>query len=240
MVRPNAPVPAAYCRVTLLTWIDVAQNDCSGAPRSPFYRQERQQTVPTQGVRTMNIRKLIPTRIDHRAVRLLAVAGVGLAGVGATAGAAQADTGWAVSWSQPYLITASYDLQAVSVSGAATSGGAPVIQWAAYGGPEQQWSFGNETLNGVYDGTLIMNLNSGLCLNTDGVAGDQLDQEICYDGNVNELYDINGGLGGYDSISNVGSGLYLDVSGYSWNEGDAIDLWYQNNQANQTFETVPW
>ena len=97
MVRPNAPGPAAYCRVTLLTWNDVAQSDCSGAPRSPFYRQERQQTVPTQGVRTMNIRKLIPTRIDHRAVRLLAVAGVGLAGVGATAGAAQADTGWAVS-----------------------------------------------------------------------------------------------------------------------------------------------
>ena len=44
----------------------------------------------------------------------------------------------------------------------------------------------------------------------------------------------------FDEEKYVGSGLYLDVSGYSWNEGDAIDLWYQNNQANQTFETVPW
>ena len=187
------------------------------------------------------IRQLIPTRIDHRASRLLAVAAVGLAGLGATAGAAHADeTGWGVSWSGPYLITASYDLQAVAVSGGATSGGAPIIQWPSYGGNEQLWEFGTETYDGVYDGTLIMNVNSGLCLNTDGVAGDQLDQEICYDGNPNELYNVNGSLGSYDSISNVGSGLYLDVSGYSWNEGAAIDLWYQNNQPNQTFETVPW
>jgi len=189
----------------------------------------------------MKIRQLIPNRIDHRAARLLAVAAVGLAGVGATAGAAQADsTGWAISWSSPHLITASYDLQNVAVSGGATTGGAPIIQWPADDGNEQVWLFGTETYDGVYEGTVIMNDNSRLCLNTDGVAGDQLDQEICYYGNVNEEFSINGSLGGYDSFENVGSGLYLDVSGYSWNEGAAIDLWYQNDQPNQTFETVPW
>ena len=188
----------------------------------------------------MNIRKLAPSRIDHRAARLLAVAAVGLAAVGTTAGAAQADTGYAVTWSQPYLITASYDFLNVAVADGATTGGAPIIQWSADDGSEQEWKFGTETYDGVYKGTFILNVNSDLCVNTDGVAGDQLDQEICYYGNVNELYYVYGDLGSYDSIENVGSGLYLDVSGYSWNEGDGIDLWYQNNQPNQTFETVPW
>ena len=189
----------------------------------------------------MNIRQLLPSRIDHRAARLLAVAAVGLAGVGATAGGAQADSGgYAVSWSSPYLITASYDLLNVAVSDGSTSGGAPIIQWPADGGGEQVWLFGTETLDGVYQGTFIENGNSGLCLNTDGVAGDQLDQENCYFGNGNELFSVNGNLGSYDSFTNVGSGLNLDVNGYSWNEGAPIDLWYSNDQPNQTFETVPW
>jgi hypothetical protein len=188
----------------------------------------------------MNIRKLIPSRIDHRAARLLAVAAVGLAGVGATAGAAQADTGYSVTWSGGYLITGSYDFLNVAVSNASTSGGAPIIQWAADNGYEQVWRFGYESYNGVYQGAFIQNENSGLCINTDGVAGDQLDQEACYVGNSNELFNIYGNLGGYDSFQNTGSGLYLDVSGYSWGEGAAIDLWYQNNQPNQTFATVAW
>lgn len=188
----------------------------------------------------MNIRPLIPSRIDNRTARLLAVAAVGLAAVGTTAGAAQADTGYAVTWSQPYLITASYDLENVAVADGATTGGAPVIQWPADDGTEQEWRFGTETYNGVYQGTFILNDNSGKCINTDGVAGDTLDQEICYYGNVNELYLIHGNLGSYDSISNLGSGLYLDVNSYSWNEGANIDLWYQNDQPNQTFETVPF
>ncbi|HET9169900.1 MAG TPA: RICIN domain-containing protein [Actinospica sp.] len=188
----------------------------------------------------MNIRKLIPSRIDHRAARLLAVAAVGLSAVGVTAGAAQADTGYTVSWSSGYLINASYDLLDVAVSGGSTSGGAPIIQWPATGGYEQIWRFGYTYNNGVYQGAFIQNEGSGLCMNTDGVAGDQLDQENCYFGNGNELFNIYGSLGGYDSFQNTGSGLYLDVNGYSWSAGAAIDLWYQNSQPNQTFATTPW
>ncbi|MBR7828432.1 RICIN domain-containing protein [Actinospica sp. MGRD01-02] len=186
------------------------------------------------------IRKLIPTRADHRAARLLAVAALGLATVGGTATAAHADTGYSLTWSGEYLITASYDFQNVAVSNGALTGGAPIIQWPADGGYEQVWRFGYESYNGVYQGAFIQNAASGLCINTDGVAGDQLDQEICYDGNSNELFNIYGSLGGYDSFQNTGSGLYLDVNGYSWNEGAAIDLWYENNQPNQTFATVAW
>jgi Ricin-type beta-trefoil lectin domain-like len=188
----------------------------------------------------MNIRSLLTARLRTRGARLAVVIALGAATMGTAAGAAQADTGYAVSWSGPYLITASYDLLNVAVSGGATSGGAPIIQWTADGGTEQEWEFGTETYDGAYQGTFILNVNSGLCINTDGVAGDQLDQEICYYGNGNELYNVHGSLGSYDSISNVGSGLYLDVSGYGWGAGNAIDLWYENNQPNQTFETVPW
>ena len=188
----------------------------------------------------MNIRQLMPARIDGRAARLLAVAAIGLGAVGAGAGAAQADPGYTVNWTGGYLINASYDLLNVAVSGGSTSGGAPIIQWPATGGYEQVWRFGYTYLDGVYQGTFIQNEASGLCMNTDGNAGDQLDQEICYDGNGNELFDINGSLGGYASFKNTGSGLYLDVNGYSWNEGAAIDLWYQNDQPNQSFATTPW
>lgn len=188
----------------------------------------------------MNIRRLTTAGLRGPVARLAAVAVLGTAIVGTAAGAAQADTGWAVSWSGPYLITASYDLLNVAVSGGSTSGGAPIIQWPADAGAEQVWEFGTTTYDGVYEGTFIVNANSGLCINSDGAAGDQLDQEICYYGNGNELFNIHGSLGSYDSFSNVGSGLYLDVNGYSWNEGAAIDTWYENNQPNQTFETVPW
>lgn len=188
----------------------------------------------------MKIRRLIPSHIDHRAARLLVVAAVGLAGVGAAAGAAQADTGYVVTWSQPYIMTASYDFLNVAVADSSRSNGGRIIQWAADGGSEQEWSFGTETVNGVYQGTFIANVNSGLCMNTDGGAGDQLLQETCYLGDNDELFYIHGSLGGYDSFSNVATGWYIDVNGYSWNEGQGIDLWYQNNQPNQTFATLAW
>jgi hypothetical protein len=151
-----------------------------------------------------------------------------------------AGAGWAISWSSSYLITASYDLLNVDVAGASTASGAGVIQWPANGGSNQVWYFGTETYNGVYQGTVIDNANSGLCLQTDGVAGDGLTQGTCYYGDLDEAFDVNGSLGGYDSFKNLATGLYLDVSGYSWSQGASIDLWYSNNQPNQTFKTTSW
>lgn len=188
----------------------------------------------------MKLRHVFPMAVGHRAARLLVVAAVGIGAVGAAAGAAQADTGYAISWSGQHLITASYDLLNVAVADGSTSAGGRVIQWPADGGSEQAWYFGTITLNGVYQGTVIANANSGMCLNTDGVAGDELTQQPCYYGDNYELFDVHGSLGGYDSFSNVATGLYMDVNGYSWNEGDGIDLWYQNDAPNQTFATVAW
>ncbi|HWC80372.1 MAG TPA: RICIN domain-containing protein [Pseudonocardiaceae bacterium] len=189
----------------------------------------------------------ITNALSRRAVRGVAVVALGVGAALATAGAASAapaahpqDAGWQISWSSPYLITASYDLLNVAVSQGSTANGAPIIQWPADGGSEQVWYFGTETYDGVYQGTVIDNGNSGKCIQTDGVAGDGLTQGTCYYGDTDQEFSINGSLGGYDSFQNVATGLYLDVSGYSWSQGANIDLWYNNAQPNQTFHTLQW
>lgn len=193
----------------------------------------------------------LPSTLVKKALRGAAIAAIGSAAVLGTAGAASAspsastvhanDAGYQVSWTgSPYLMTASYDTLNVAVPGSSTSIGTGLIQWPADGGNEQAWYFGTVTYDGAYQGTLIDNANSGLCVDTDGNAGDQVFQQTCEFGNANELFDINGGLDAYSQLQNVGTGLYLDVSGYSWNEGAAIDLWYGNDQPNQTFFLLPW
>src|SRR6516162_5628253 len=59
----------------------------------------------------------------------------------------------------------------LDVSGGSTQPGAPVIDWWANGGANQQWTFSPIGGNNTYE---IINVNSGMCLATDGVAGDQL------------------------------------------------------------------
>jgi hypothetical protein len=60
------------------------------------------------------------------------------------------------------------------VSGGSTSAGAPIIQWWADSGAEQEWLLPRKYRNGE-----IYNQNSGMCITTDGVAGDQLYQDYC-------------------------------------------------------------
>src|ERR1700733_8306247 len=62
----------------------------------------------------------------------------------------------------------------IAVSGGSTMIGAPIIQWWADGGAEQQWSIPDSYATGD-----IINENSGMCITTDGVAGDGLFQEPC-------------------------------------------------------------
>jgi hypothetical protein len=135
---------------------------------------------------------------------------------------------------QAYWITASYNDLNVAVASGSGAPGASIIQWDNDGTSEQKWYFDT-----VYDGfgnkvgLEIQNENSGLCLTQDGTAGDYATQEPC-DTESTQIFGQD-----TDAASNwfynVSSGLYLDVSNYSYNEGDNIDCWYQNNQANQDF-----
>ena len=121
----------------------------------------------------------------------------------------------------------------LDVSGGSTYPGAPVIDWYANGGQNQNWLFLPVNGGNTYE---IINVNSNMCLTTDGVAGDQVYQEPCT-GSVIQQWQTNltPGITATYSIKNVWSGLYLDVNGGSPWAGASIDTWYWNGGANQYF-----
>jgi hypothetical protein len=168
-------------------------------------------------------------------------AAVALVAVGLLAGAgissAQASTGNTVyRGSQAHWITASYDGMNLAVANNATWAGAPVIQWYNDGGTEQKWYFDQVyDTSGGFQGYMLRNENSGMCLLEDGIAGDWLYQEPCDQNNAAELFWHYGAAGTDNHFQARNGGLYVDVSGYSYGAGANIDGWYQNGGANQNF-----
>ena len=174
-------------------------------------------------------------RTVNRAAAVALAAGVLLAGAGVSS--AQASTGNTLyrSW-QAHWITASYDGMNLAVANNATWAGAPVIQWYNDGGTEQKWYFDQVyDTSGGFQGWMLRNENSGMCLYEDGNAGDTLFQEPCDANSASELF-WHYGVPGSDNYFQARYGsFYVDVSGYSYGAGANIDGWYQNGGANQDF-----
>lgn len=147
-----------------------------------------------------------------------------------TGAAAHADSGFTVHLTPNNTLGLLLD-----VNGASTAPGAGVIDWYADGGGNQSWTFipfGSSTYE-------IQNVNSGLCLTTDGVAGDGVYQLQCA-GGAQQKWSTGltpSAIGAY-SIQNVSSGLYLDVSGNTAWPGATIETWYWNGQGNQYFAAI--
>ncbi|WP_042384097.1 RICIN domain-containing protein [Streptacidiphilus melanogenes] len=145
-------------------------------------------------------------------------------------GTASADSGFTVHLSPNNTLGLLLD-----VNGASQSPGAGVIDWYANGGANQQWRF-VPFGNNVYE---LVNVNSGMCLTTDGVAGDGVYQLQCA-GGAQQLWSTGitpSAVGAYP-IRSTYSGLYLDVSGNTAWPGATIDTWYWNGQGNQYFEAL--
>jgi hypothetical protein len=175
-------------------------------------------------------------RAIKRAAATVLVAGGLLAGTGAAAHASTTTTYTVYQDTQAHWITASYDGMNVAVANSATYWGAPVIQWYNTGGTEQKWYFDRVyDQNGTFQGYLLRNEHSNLCLGTDGTAGHQLYQWPCNPAISAELF----WYGPWSPVSTqvyfYNSGMFLDVSGYSYGAGAAIDLWYDNGGSNQYF-----
>jgi hypothetical protein len=129
--------------------------------------------------------------------------------------------------------TSGYYQEVLDISGASAAVGAPLIQWASNNGANQRWNFVPDA-NGYEH---IVNVNSGLCLATDGVAGDWISQWPCSN---NTEEDWAGTLDQHagKALRNPRSGLYLDVdnsSGYDWLQGTHLIGWYYNGDLNQLF-----
>ena len=162
----------------------------------------------------------------------LTAAAVAVATAGAVAGgaaSAQASTGFTI-----HITPDNTAFLLLDVTGGSTSAGTGVIDWVANGGANQSWTFipyGN-----AYE---IENNNSGMCLTTDNVAGDQVYQFWCVGASTQLWYTgLTPGSATDWTIQSQSSGLYLDVNGDSPWEGTSIDTWYFNGGYNQYFGAV--
>ena len=128
------------------------------------------------------------------------------------------------------------DFLVLDVSGGSTAPGAGVIQWYGHGGANQRWNFVEQA-----DGSeTIVNQNSGQCLTTDGVAGHQLFQWPCNGGGRQEwrgtlLPELGAGFTTGKALTNVETGLRVDIEGASRWAGARAVGWYDNGGANQYF-----
>jgi hypothetical protein len=180
----------------------------------------------------MSIRR--STSVPGRALRwkvsaVLLTLATSVAGVLLATGPAQADT------PRSGLLISNLSWLNLGVRGGSSSAGTDVIQWTATGGNDQNWwSF-------YYTGESptihrFQNINSGLCMTTDGVAGHALTQQTCSSTNSRQAWipSYVWWAAGY-TLYNPATGLNMDVAGASYGAGAEIDAWYPNNQLNQVF-----
>jgi hypothetical protein len=83
----------------------------------------------------------------------------------------------------------------------------------------------------------MKNAGSGMCLTTDGVAGDPVRQYACDPANPRQdwMRSQVWWAGGY-TFYNPATGLVLDVQDDSYWGGAEIDTWYPTNGLNQVFD----
>jgi hypothetical protein len=185
-----------------------------------------------------------PVRLRRLAAGLGAAAAC-TAAVAAGAPAAHASTSY-------YKLAAKHSYLVLDVSGGSTAPGARVIQWYDNGGANQHWTLpiGRNTTDSEGTG-FVRNQHSGMCLTTDGRAGDQLFQFPCLttaagDAIPQQNWDVKrvnaDGVSWFsDQLTNVGSGLVVDINGDSYKPGAAAITWYRGSgfngyALNQVFE----
>jgi hypothetical protein len=170
-------------------------------------------------------------RRSRAALAGLAVCGGLTAGtLAATAGPAAAQSADAQSYGTLTAYSSGLNLD---VSGASTAPGGVVIQSYANGGADQNWS-----VPAVYTTGRIRNQNSGMCLTTDGVAGDQLYQKPCLRRLARyQRWHVYLAAFAANTVTfyNPAFGLAVDVYENSTQAGAPIDAWPLNGQMNQFF-----
>jgi hypothetical protein len=118
---------------------------------------------------------------------------------------------------------------------ASTESGAGLIDWWYNGHANQMWTFNRITE--TPDDFEIKNQNSGQCLTTDGVPGEQVVQEPC-EGAIDQQWITGLRPGTWPDtwgIESAYSHLQLDVYSDSPWPGEFIDTWYANGGWNQYF-----
>ena len=125
------------------------------------------------------------------------------------------------------------------VSGASTAAGAPVIQWSANGGANQEWSL---VLVPVAGATYVLtNKNSGMVMDVNGqsTADGAGILQWPYHGGANERWTFQAAGGGAYTLASTNSDKVLDVPNNSTTQGTVLDQWTANGGANQQWTLTP-
>jgi hypothetical protein len=171
---------------------------------------------------------LVSLRRFSRRAALGVAAGVVGVGLAAQPSAAHAEN--------YFKLSAHHDALVLDVQGGSTKARAPIVQWYDNGGSNQHWTL-PLGLDESFDARgNIRNQRSGMCLTTDGVAGHQLFQYPCQtraDGRPVagqnwwvKRVNVDGIRPASTWIQSPDFDLVVDVSGYSYTPGAAIDAWY--------------
>jgi hypothetical protein len=131
---------------------------------------------------------------------------------------------------------ASLDGMVLDVSGASTAVGAPVIQWYQNGGANQRWNIVPD-FNGYEH---IVNVNSGMCLATNGQPGNHVSQWPCSnstqedwrDTGLNPNVPFSGGADPGEYIYNPETNMYLNINGASPFAGAQLIAWYYQESSS--------
>ena len=128
----------------------------------------------------------------------------------------------------------------LDMSGASTAPGGQLIDWFSYGGANQMWTFHNINPGRSVDAYTIVNQNSGLCLTTDGIAGDRVVQETCAGNKLTQVWytGLSPFSTQYWAVENEASGLYLDVDQDNPYFGAWMITWPFNGGQNQVFQAT--
>ncbi|MGA7832941.1 MAG: RICIN domain-containing protein, partial [Terracidiphilus sp.] len=130
-----------------------------------------------------------------------------------------------------YTIASKNSGEVIDVTGASTTEGTDLEQWALTGNANQQWKLTNLGSNYVS----LINVNSGLAMEVYGastVASTKVDQWP-YNSGKNQIWQVVSKGSGYYELINENSGQALDVNGDSTTEGAAIDQYTISGNANQ-------
>lgn len=127
------------------------------------------------------------------------------------------------------------------MEGASTAPGGQLIDWFSEGAANQMWTFHNINPGRSVDVYTIVNQNSGLCLTTEGIAGERVVQETCVGNGTGTspaqmwFTELSPFSTGGSTIDNPASNLYLDVDQDNPDFGAWIITWPFNGGQNQYF-----
>ncbi len=126
-----------------------------------------------------------------------------------------------------YQLLARHSNKAVDVARSSATDGAPIQQWAAHGGTNQQWSL-QSTGDGYYR-LLARHSGKALTVSSTGSAT----RQYGYQGYDSQKWKVESIGNGYYKITSKTGGRALDVAGASPYDGAAVMVWTYSGAYNQ-------